>query len=286
MGITREECASIISDENEIPGLERTVSRYDLELAAARASVENYSRDTEGRERTDVSQMEGSLSALGTRLAELEADIATLTHITESNDSTASSVRGELAKLKDIDTRSRGLIAIVDVASGNNPSRQTFESYMQSMYFEKVLVHANRRLTKMTNGRYELQRRPDVGDRRTKGGLDIDVLDRFTGKTRPSATLSGGESFLAALSLALGLSDAVQRMNGGIRIDTLFVDEGFGSLDPEALKQAVEVLVQLSDGNNLIGIISHVEALKGEIDRKIIVRRADGQTGSSVEIEL
>lgn len=94
MGITREECASIISDENEIPGLERTVSRYDSELAAARASVENYSRDTEGRERTDVSQMEGSLSALGTRLAELEADIATLTHITESNDSTASSVRG------------------------------------------------------------------------------------------------------------------------------------------------------------------------------------------------
>lgn len=285
MGITREECLSIISGEDGIPGLEREVSKYDSESAAAKASVENYSRDTEGKERTDVSRMEEDLATLGARMMELEEGISTLVRITESNDSTASSVRGELSKLKDIDSRSRGLISIADVASGNNPQRQTFESYMQSMYFEKVLVHANRRLTKMTNGRYELQRRPDVGDRRTKGGLDIDVLDRFTGKTRPSATLSGGESFLAALSLALGLSDAVQRMNGGIRIDTLFVDEGFGSLDPEALKQAVEVLVQLSDGNNLIGIISHVEALKGEIDRKIIVRRADGQTGSSVEIE-
>ena len=91
---------------------------------------------------------------------------------------------------------------------------------------------------------------------------------------------------LTALSLALGLSDAVQRMRGGVRIDTLFVDEGFGSLDPEALKQAISVLVQLSDGNNLIGIISHVEALKQEIDRKILVKRRDDQKGSTVEIEV
>ena len=91
---------------------------------------------------------------------------------------------------------------------------------------------------------------------------------------------------LTALSLALGLSDSVQRMRGGVRIDTLFVDEGFGSLDPEALKQAISVLVQLSDGNNLIGIISHVEALKNEIDRKVLVKRAEGQKGSSVELEV
>ena len=91
---------------------------------------------------------------------------------------------------------------------------------------------------------------------------------------------------LTALSLALGLSDSVQRMRGGVRIDTLFVDEGFGSLDPEALKQAISVLVQLSDGNNLIGIIPHVEALKQEIDRKSIVRRRDDQKGSTVEIEV
>ena len=91
---------------------------------------------------------------------------------------------------------------------------------------------------------------------------------------------------LTALSLARGLSDAVQRMRGGVRIDTLFVDEGFGSLDPEALKQAISVLVQLSDGNNLIGIISHVEALKQEIDRKILVKRRDDQKGSTVEIEV
>lgn len=285
MGLTRNECRSIITDEGLIPSLEKEIATYDADLNAAKASVENYSRDTEGKERKDVGEMEERLATLSAEMTDLEDRIAKLTRITETNDSTASSVRAELAKLKMIDTEGKGLLSLSDVASGDNPMRQTFESYMQSVYFERVLVHANRRMTKMTNGRYELMRRPNVEDKRSKGGLDIDVLDRFTGKTRPSATLSGGESFLAALSLALGLSDAVQRMNGGIRIDTLFVDEGFGSLDPEALRQAVEVLVQLSDGNNLIGIISHVEALKNEIDRKIMVKRAEGQTGSSVEIE-
>ena len=177
------------------------------------------------------------------------------------------------------------LVELARTAAGTQGVKQSFEAYVQALYFSKVLSYANRRLRRMTDGRYELTVREEAKDRRTHFGLDIDVLDNYTGRRRPSQTLSGGESFLAALSLALGLSDAVQRMNGGVVIDTLFVDEGFGSLDPEALKQAVSVLLQLSGGDCLIGIISHVEALKSQIDRKIVVSHS-GASGSAARTEV
>ena len=146
-------------------------------------------------------------------------------------------------------------------------------------------MFANQRFSKLTDGRYELQIHNPEKDGSSKIGLDIDVLDNYTGTTREAETLSGGESFKAALALALGLSDAVQTLNGGVHIDTLFVDEGFGSLDPESLTMAIEVLHDLSDGNALIGIISHVNELKSEIDRKIVVSHVDGGLkGSKAEI--
>ena len=286
LGLTREECMTVMAGESGIPRMESEISGFDMEMSAARSSVENYVRDTEGRERRDIQSMEAVLASAGEEMAAVEDLISKLTKLTEANDAAASKVRSSMAKLRDLEERGGELLTLSDMVNGKNPLNMTFENFMQTAYFEKVLKYANQRMTRMTDGRYELRLRPDSGDRRSRGGLDINVLDRYTGKERPSGTLSGGESFLAALSLALGLSDAVQRMNGGIRIDTLFVDEGFGSLDPEALRQAVDVLVNLSDGNNLIGIISHVEALKNEIDRKVLVKRAEGQKGSSVELEV
>ena len=171
------------------------------------------------------------------------------------------------------------------MVAGNEGVKQTFEAYIQALYFNRVLGFANERMRVMTGNRFVLQiSEPEEGGH-GKIGLDIDVLDTFTGKTRAANTLSGGESFKAALSLALGLSDAVQSMNGGIHIDTLFVDEGFGSLDTESINQALSVLHDLSDGRILIGIISHVSALKNEIDRKIEVSHVDdGLKGSRAEI--
>ncbi len=217
--------------------------------------------------------------------AKIDSELNEAVALRDRNCSIAAKIRDLDGKLKEIDRNGGDLVVLSDVANGNNPLRQDFESFMQAVYFEKVLRYANMRMTRMTDGRYEMKIRQEVKDKRSHGGLDINIIDRYTGRERPSATLSGGESFLAALSLALGLSDAVQRMNGGLRIDTLFVDEGFGSLDPEALRQAVDVLVQLSDGDSLIGIISHVEALKSEIDRKILVRRAEDSSGSSIQLE-
>ena len=131
----------------------------------------------------------------------------------------------------------------------------------------------------MSSGRYELVRREEAADGRSQSGLDLDVLDHNNGRTRSVKTLSGGESFIASLSLALGLSEEIQASAGGIRLDTMFVDEGFGSLDEDTLQQAMRALNSLSENNRLIGIISHVAELRRTIDRQIIVRKT--RTGGS-----
>ncbi len=148
-----------------------------------------------------------------------------------------------------------------------------FEQYVQGVYFKQVLTEANKRLYKMSQGQYVLLKREEALDGRKHSGLEIDVFDYYTGKARSVASLSGGESFKAALSLALGLSDVIQSNNGGIDVDVMFIDEGFGSLDSESLELAVNVLQKLSDGDRLIGIISHVSELKERIERQIVIEK-------------
>ena len=135
----------------------------------------------------------------------------------------------------------------------------------------------------MSAGQYELKRRLSAENLRSQSGLELDVIDHYNGSERSIRTLSGGESFEASLSLALGLSDEIQSSAGGIRLDTMFVDEGFGSLDEEALEHAISVLNSLTEGNKLVGIISHVGELKQRIDKQIIVTKAP-HGGSSIEI--
>lgn len=171
-------------------------------------------------------------------------------------------------------------------ASGNLSQKDkiSFEFYVQTAYFSKVIQEANKRLTIMTSGRYELTLREGSTDYRLKSGLDLDVIDHHTNSRREVSTLSGGESFKAALSLALGMSDVIQIHAGGIEIDMLFVDEGFGSLDAESLDQAITVLNELTGYDRIIGIISHVGELKQRIDKKIIVHKE--MNGSTVEIVI
>jgi len=161
--------------------------------------------------------------------------------------------------------------------------RLTFEAYVQGFYFNRIIQAANLRLGIMTNYRYRLHRSEEPIDMRSKSGLDLVVHDAHTGKLRSVKTLSGGESFEASLSLALGLSDVVQQHSGGVEIDTMFIDEGFGSLDSESLEKAIQMLMQLSEGSRLVGIISHVSELRERIDKKIIVSKRP--EGSSVRLE-
>ncbi len=149
----------------------------------------------------------------------------------------------------------------------------SLEAYVQQYYFRQVIVAANKRLAVMTDGTFVLRCKEQVRDRRAQAGLDLDVFDRNTAKWRDVSTLSGGESFMASLALALGLSDVVQERSGGIRLDSMFLDEGFGTLDEQALRQALQLLDRLADGNRMIGIISHVEELKNRIDKKIVIEK-------------
>lgn len=173
-----------------------------------------------------------------------------------------------------------------DVANGKltGQARISFETYVQGIYFDQIIAAANRRLNSLTQGRYELLRDTSGEKHQGQTGLELNVLDNFTGRARSASSLSGGETFQASLCLALGLSDVVQAHAGGIQPETMFIDEGFGSLDQEALTAAIGMLSGLSNENKLIGIISHVEELKGAIDRKIVVKRTP--LGSKLQIEF
>ena len=237
----------------------------------------------------------------GYSLAEEEARKAALTREKEillgklqkvrtrlsSNAAVKKKIEEKSGELTSLEERWAWVKALSNTANGNIMGKEKvmLETYIQMTYFDRILVRANRRLLSMTGGQYELVRRQVADNNRSQSGLELEVIDHYNGTQRSVKTLSGGESFKASLSLALGLSDEVQSSAGGIRLDTMFVDEGFGSLDEESLQQAIRTLAELGEGNRLVGIISHVGELKEKIDRQIVVTKAK-TGGSRAEIRV
>ena len=191
-----------------------------------------------------------------------------------TNSACLKNLQSKSAELLALEEKQKWLKALSDTANGTVKGKEKvmLETYIQTTYFDRILARANVRLMKMTGGQYDLKRRKTADTMRSQSGLELDVIDHYNGTERSVKTLSGGESFQASLALALGLSDEIQ-MSTGIQLDTLFVDEGFGSLDPESLNQAYSTLAGLTEGNRLVGIISHVEELKERIDRQIVVTK-------------
>ena len=202
------------------------------------------------------------------------------------NEAVRENFAAQSKALETAEHRYQWLQSLNETANGSISGKEKImlETYIQMTFFDRILNRANLRLMVMSGGQYELKRRREAADVRSQSGLDLNVIDHYNGSERSANTLSGGEAFLASLALALGLSDEVQASAGGIRLDTLFVDEGFGSLSENSLDLAMQALAGLSDGNRLVGIISHVAELKERIDRQIIVRK-DRSSGSRVEIQ-
>lgn len=205
----------------------------------------------------------------------------------EANKTAKAGIEKKQKELSEAEKKLSMVAALSDTASGKLSGKEKImlETYIQTTYFDRIIARANLRFMKMSDAQYELKRMETAANNKGQSGLDLGVIDHYNGTQRSVRTLSGGESFMAALSLALGLSDEIQSLAGGIQIDTMFVDEGFGTLDSDALELAYNALAGLTEGNRLVGIISHVAELKSKIDRQIVVTK-ERSGGSRAEIKI
>lgn len=260
-----------------------------LEQEETKGPAEDMDVEDVNEEAVDLEAMVLALTLAQTEARErLEAgdrEKSAVHHRLETNRTARDNILRQQDSMKEIQEKWAWVKALSDTASGevNGRERITFETYVQMACFEHIIARANTRFMVMSGGQYELRRCTEE-DNRGKNGLGLNVLDHYNGTERSVKTLSGGESFQASLSLALGLSDEIQAAAGGIRLETLFVDEGFGSLDEETLNLAMKALEDLAQGNRLVGIISHVPELKERIERRIVVTK-EKTGGSSACIE-
>ncbi len=264
--------------ENSVRAAEAKLTQLQAEYAVVSATIEEVPE-------TDVEALNDEIKRITESVAALQVDIETLAVRISRNTDIRTRLESSASERGAISLKYGEVATLADTAAGKlkGKDRITFETYVQGMYFDMVISAANIRLKAMTSGRYELMRRTGASDLRGQSGLDLNVHDNYTGKGRDASSLSGGEAFEASLSLALGLSDVIQQYAGGITLEAMFVDEGFGSLDEETLQAAIKMLINLTGSNKLIGVISHVEELRNSIDNKIIVSK--GQSGSKLYVE-
>ena len=267
-----EQARTRLEQENrELAGLDGRIAQLKQQLLAA--------------PQTDETAAEEKKAALTAERAAHSQRQKLLFARVRSNQSALENIRARSRSLAELESRWSMVRALSNTANGSVSGKEKvmLETYIQMNYFDRIIDRANTRFMVMSGGQYELKRRERAENNQSQSGLELDVIDHYNGSVRSVKTLSGGESFQASLSLALGLSDEIQSMAGGIRLDTMFVDEGFGTLDEEALQQAIRALAGLTEGNRLVGIISHVPELKERIDRQIVVTK-DRAGGSRAEI--
>lgn len=264
---------------------QNSFSVCEKEIIELKAKEEQLKKQLESAEKIDEEEVKEEQNSL-TEQKRLKGELRTaLIARLSANHSAFDNI---IKKKDEINTLEKNLVLVKSLcftANGRISGKEKImlETYIQMTFFDRIIARANTRFMIMSDGQYELKRRQSSGNLQASEGLSLDVIDHYNGSQRSVNTLSGGESFKASLSLALGLSDEIQASSGGIRLDTMFVDEGFGSLDDESLNQAMNALKGLTEGNRLVGIISHVNELKERIDRQIIVSK-DKLGGSKVKI--
>ncbi len=272
-----------------IKNLEKSEKEYSdckSSVIAMEQTIKMLSEQLKNSERADITQLQEVQTQLIQKKDELNLSVRTVMSRLDINKSMISKLKNQTDALHTLEDKYRWVKSLSDTANGNISGKEkiTLEAYVQAAYFERIIRRANLRLMVMTNGQYELKRRSEADNNRSQSGLELDVIDHYNGSIRSVRTLSGGESFKASLALSLGLADEIQSSVGGIRLGTMFVDEGFGSLDDDSVNQALHALSSLSDGNRLVGIISHVPELKQQIDKQIVITKTM-HGGSRAEIK-
>ena len=272
--------------ESDINDIESQLKQYGEQKTSLTDQIAGLREKLAGKEKVDLSGLEQKQRDWKAEKEIAEAKEAELTKKLALHEDALKDIREARRQQK----RKEEYWAVVrdlynccaGIAGGNRRAKMTFEAYVQQYYFKQVVAAANKRLTVLTDGVFTLRCKEEARDRVHQSGLDLDVLDRGTGQWRDVSTLSGGESFLASLALALGLSDVVQAQSGAIRMEAMFIDEGFGTLDDNALRNSLQVLADLADGKRLIGIISHVRDLEERIEKQIVVSKT--LKGSKIDI--
>lgn len=263
------EYTSLKTSEEGINLLEKDISQYWQNLKSLKDRVEKAAKDTEGLSQIHIEELMADLEKTKLQEEDLQGEEKNLFSRINNNNKALK----EIEKInKDIgeDEKNYGVIGdLAKIANGDNRDKITFERYVLAAYFDEIINAANVRLRKMAGGRFILKRKEEKGKGAKQQGLELEVFDNYTGKARHVKTLSGGESFKASLALALGLADVVQCHAGGISLDTIFIDEGFGTLDPESLDNAIQCLIDLQNDGRLVGIISHVPELKERVDTRL-----------------
>ena len=276
--INEEEFLNLKTQINQISILEKKYQDYLISLKSLNEQIISLENEVKDSTYVDLSSLSETIKEVNQQLREKNDDLEKLKIDYSLKEKMIKDIQKINQQLeKDEDTYQRYL-DLYNLASGKNNARVSIERYVLATYFENMLIYANVIMKQLSQGRYQLLRKDDAGKGRSQQGLELDVFDQESGNIRSIKTLSGGESFKAALSLALGLSRMVQDYAGGIELNTLFIDEGFGSLDSQSLDQAMNCLMELHHENKLIGIISHVSDLKDRIDRQLVVERKQKQS--------
>lgn len=271
--------------KRQLEQAEKAVQTAEVEIAGTEGRLKELRQQLEEAVEADTETLRQKQAEIETEKVACEERGKELHHRIQNNQSVLKNLQNRSKELVEKEKQYTMVRSLAVTALGNIPGKEKImlETYVQMTYFDRIIARANTRLMVMTGGQYEMKRRRGSSNLRSQSGLELDVIDHYNGSERSIRTLSGGESFQASLSLALGLADEIQASAGGIRLDTMFVDEGFGSLDSESLEQAVQALAGLAESKRLVGIISHVDELKNRIDRQIVVKK-ERSGGSIAEI--
>lgn len=275
-----ETLMNLLSHTIQIPSLEKAIKSYEDQMLLLKDKCLEL-QEFEEKTLYDLSLLDDKIKALEEKEGKLNQEISDINKWISQHESIINQVAQIRKDILKSEQDYKVLAHLSDVINGKNAKNINLERFVQATYLEDILEVANSRLLKMTNNRYLLKIGQDVMDRRSGSGLDLEVDDSFTGQARSVKTLSGGESFKASLALALALAEVVQAYAGGIQLDTVFIDEGFGTLDQESLDSAINCLVDLQDSGRLVGIISHVSELKERIQTQLLVK--PGDAGSTTE---
>lgn len=263
--------SAFLSQENQA-ALARRLKEYEDTRLNLMARIQSFEDQLKDKEILDRDKLMEEKDDLARKIQEQEGLYAGLSERIKHNKALMISIDQVLEETKDQEKLYEVIGHIANMANGRNTYMLSFERYVLAAFLEDILVAANQRLHRMTMGRYQLERSEELRRANKQSGLELSVFDQYTGKSRHVTTLSGGESFKASLAMALGLSDVVQSYAGGVRLDTMFIDEGFGTLDEASLDQAINCLIDLQDSGRMVGIISHVQELKERIDTRLEIR--------------